>query len=741
MKQRINKSILSIVLALSLVFSSPLAVLAEEVTENTVTEQSTASPEPTPPPAPTPPPEPTPPPAPTPPPNPYVEPTPPPRPTPPPDVLAHLEAQNELAGAQNGTDIDSTDESGQENSNQTGDAAITTGDANASATIQNQANQTTIETPGCSVCSGAGEDTTITTQGNGAYSDNSASVENQNNNSINIDNNAAIDNSADLNAATGNNEASYNLGNSEITTGDANVSATMITSANETGLGVAEFNVLDNHVGDIVLTLPDSFFVPTSCSTCSPSGNTTLQNNENGAYSTNDISVDNQNNTDTTINNDADILNNMDLDATTGNNTTSFNTGGDSTITTGDANIAANVLNVANSTLFGGAVFVVNIFGDLVGDIIFPDNIPSYASGQSGSDTTLANTGNGAWSENNASLTNTNNNQIGIDNYATIQNNLNIDAQTGDNEASFNTGGNNLIDTGDVDVNAKVVNIANLNMVGTGTETEPIWLILVNNMGTWTGKIMGSALGADFASGAGLEFTVDPAGNINIGNNGNGTGSQNTASLNNENNSSLNINNNANVVNNINIDANTGGNKASYNTGGNSTIETGDVNVAASIVNFVNTVIVGRPLMVGIINVFGNWTGNVVPPGQEQEQAQNLQTATGGNNNSQSNSSSQSSENNDGNSQSSSSSNSQSSSTSQESSTQQNGGVSTFGKIFGTQSNSGQNNGYQTPPIQVFGFPTQGNVKAPNDKLIMAAIPLLFAAWLLLKRVKIQKSK
>jgi hypothetical protein len=69
-------------------------------------------------------------------------------------------------------------------------------------------------------------------------------------------------------------------------------------------------------------------------------------------------------------------------------------------------------------------------------------------------------------------------------------------------------------------------------------------------------------------------------------------------------------------VNNVNLSANTGGNRASYNTGGDSSITTGDANIIANIVNFVNNNIVGGGnLFVNIVNVFGSWIGDFVTPG------------------------------------------------------------------------------------------------------------------------------
>jgi hypothetical protein len=74
--------------------------------------------------------------------------------------------------------------------------------------------------------------------------------------------------------------------------------------------------------------------------------------------------------------------------------------------------------------------------------------------------------------------------------------------------------------------------------------------------------------------------------------------------------------NNAKIENNVNLSANAGGNNASYNTGGNSNVSTGDTQVIVNIVNFVNTNITGGgKLVVTVVNVFGSWLGDFVAPG------------------------------------------------------------------------------------------------------------------------------
>lgn len=496
--------------------------------------------------------------------------------------------------------------SGQNSSGNVGDTSINTGDATANGTVINSVNQTSVSSP-CSVCV---EDVTAKNSGNGANSNNSIGIDLDSDSSVVVNNDANVNNDLALSADSGSNVASYNVGDSGIETGDANVSGVVITSANETGLGIVEYNIIDDHMGDVILAVPEGLF---GCGLCGAGGDISAQNSGNGADSTNSVQIDSDNTTNTTLNNDADIVNNLDLSANTGYNQTSYNTGGDSSITTGDANVSANLLNFVNSTISGGVAFVVNVFGNLIGDIIFPDNLP----GIGGTSLSATNSGNGADSTNTIDIDSDNQNNTTITNLADIDNILNIDATTGGNSTSYNTGGDSSIESGDVFVNAEVLNIVNTNLLT--SSDEPLWLILVNNMGTWTGSIIGALTGTNYSGSDGFVFTVGDDGEIMATNSGNGAGSTNDIGISQTNQNNLTVNNNANVTNNVNIQANTGGNSASYNTGGDSSIETGDVNVAASIMNLINTNIIGRTVMLGIVNVFGSWIGDAVPPGFEPE--------------------------------------------------------------------------------------------------------------------------
>ena len=124
---------------------------------------------------------------------------------------------------------------------------------------------------------------------------------------------------------------------------------------------------------------------------------------------------------------------------------------------------------------------------------------------------------------------------------------------------------------------------------------------------------------------AGTEFVVDPiTGEVTAMNKANGAESTNNTTANNTTNNTTTQTNNAVVNNTLDLSANTGGNKSSFNTGGSSDIVTGDAQIIANLVNFVNNNITGGgKLVVTVINVFGSWLGDFVAPGQTQQARNN----------------------------------------------------------------------------------------------------------------------
>lgn len=506
----------------------------------------------------------------------------------------------------------------QDSSGNNGGTTVSTGDATNTAGLLTTGNSNLAQTPGASAgFSDTSSSAGVVNDGNGSGSNNNASLSVSSTNTNNQDNSAQVTNNLDQSTITGQNSANDNTGgNVDVKTGDANVTGTIVNSLNTnvSGVSVAEFNVEDDHIGDIVLDFASGCI--SNCGT----GSVQAANTGNGADSTNvsDVNIDQTN--ETFQNNDANVGNNLTLVADSGNNEANANTNGDVNIQTGDANVAANVLTFANNNVAGDVIYtVVNVFGDLVGDIIMPKEYIEAAGGCStcgGGDVLAANTGNGANSNNELNVDQTTTNNTYQYNDANIENNLIIDATTAGNSASGNTAGDNEIKTGDTNVNAQVLNVANSNVAG-----GVWWLVLVNEAGNWVGKIVGSPDGSNLAGSEGTEFIVTESGEVIAVNSGNGAGSDNTANIAQTNTNNTTQNNTIDLVNNVNLAANTGKNQANDNTGSNSKIETGDANVVANIVNFVNNNITGGgKLFVTVVNVFGSWKGNFITPDGEKEQ-------------------------------------------------------------------------------------------------------------------------
>ncbi|MCS7092052.1 MAG: hypothetical protein NZM26_01725, partial [Patescibacteria group bacterium] len=365
----------------------------------------------------------------------------------------------------------------------------------------------------------AGGGSAVVNEGNGSGSANNGAFVSEHNSNTIQDNKAVVINSVSQDTKTGGNSASKNVGDVNIKTGNANTTGTIITSVNTNvdGVVVAEFNVEDDHIGDIVLDFGNACIV-----NCSTLGGGNVANHQNGANSSNNALLDYALNTNKFQTNDAVVLNTLKLDSNTGKNYADKNTGGDVTITTGDANVSANALTFVNNNIAGNVIYgVVNIFGNLVGDIIAPFGFGLPCCLLSGN---VQNTGNGAHSTNTADASVSSNDQLYQFNNANINNNLFFDANTGENEVSKNTDGNNTVNSGNANVTAQVINVANTNIVG-----GDWWLVLINQAGNWVGRILGSPEGTNLAGSNGIEFFVDENGEIYASNNGNGANSFNNA--------------------------------------------------------------------------------------------------------------------------------------------------------------------------------------------------------------------
>jgi hypothetical protein len=185
-------------------------------------------------------------------------------------------------------------------------------------------------------------------------------------------------------------------------------------------------------------------------------------------------------------------------------------------------------------------------------------------------DTQVGLLGNGALSNNQATVNATNTNTAVQTNTANISNNVTTSSNTGDNHADFNTGGSSLVETGSAVNNTQILNKANSNQ-----------LLLDPGCGCANG---------------GTQVLEE----------GNGALSGNNANVSSTNNNQLFQTNDATFNNTVHSNSNTGDNTASYGTNGDQTIITGSAKNNTGILNAANeNVAVSGGANGGASGVFG----------------------------------------------------------------------------------------------------------------------------------------
>jgi len=154
--------------------------------------------------------------------------------------------------------------------------------------------------------------TTVTISNNGALSTNKVKVKNWSSKSVSQSNTTYVGTSISAKAKTGNNTSSFNTGGTNgIVTGDAsNTVGVSVTGGTNTNTG-------------------------NECGCASPTTNVTIA--DNGAMSTNTVHVKNSSSNSVTQGNITVVQTEVWTSANTGGNSSSFNTGGGNTITSGGA--------------------------------------------------------------------------------------------------------------------------------------------------------------------------------------------------------------------------------------------------------------------------------------------------------------------------------------------------------------------------------------------------------------------
>ena len=254
-------------------------------------------------------------------------------------------------------------------------------------------------------------------------------------------------------------------------------------------------------------------------------------------------------------------------------------------------------------------------------------------------ETNIVISGNGAGSDNWTTVNQTSTTSVTQNNTANVTNNVNADANTGGNDANFNTGGNVEVHSGNATTDVDVTNVLNSNSAevdccgandteveisGNGAKSENGVKLGTENKTTVsqdndarvrnnidtnakTGyNDAGSNTGGDVevtTGNAKAYATVSTTANVNAAHVGgagssnpsakfvikdNGAGSDNYIGAELSNGTEVDQENDAHITNDVDADAKTGGNDANFNTGGNVEVTTGGALTDLTVDNAVN---------------------------------------------------------------------------------------------------------------------------------------------------------
>jgi hypothetical protein len=324
--------------------------------------------------------------------------------------------QNNSAIVENKVDANAKTGANEAEDNTGGSVLVKTGDAAAGTLVKNLLNSNEAAVSGC-----CGGDTKAVIAGNGTDSENELELGLKSVDYIDQGNSAIVSNDVDADAKTGANEAEDNTGGSvTVKTGDADVSASVSTTANANKAAIG--SGLLGSAGSVMLSILN-----------------------NGADTENEIELGLSRTRTIEQGNLAIVGNDVDADAKTGKNEAEDNTGGNVTIETGDAEA---VLALSNKLNFNWAEMDCCALG-VVGEL----------------------SGNGVDSENEIEAALTDLKVATQGNEALLGNDVNADPKTGYNEAEDNTGANGgfsdpKIETGDAYALVTVANTGNSNSFG-----------------------------------------------------------------------------------------------------------------------------------------------------------------------------------------------------------------------------------------------------------------------------------
>ncbi len=258
------------------------------------------------------------------------------------------------------------------------------------------------------------------------------------------------------------------------------------------------------------------------------------------------------------------IDNAIALSATTGSNTISSSS--DARITTGNALVGINLVNLANVNMVDATYFIaaLNIFHGLSGDLVFPSLKGFFDSMFSGTVPSSVELGSGA----------------------SVTNDVSFDTGTGGNQTYATA---SSITTGKTQTMGTILNQLNSNAIG-GANLA----IILRTDSYWNGEL--------FSAPEGMVMTRGEDGSIYLTK----TASRPLAL---DEPTHVRATSSASIVNHLDLGAFTGNN--GIFDADSARIETGTARAAATVMNIANQNIIGRNWFTAVINIFGGFTGNI----------------------------------------------------------------------------------------------------------------------------------
>jgi len=423
---------------------------------------------------------------------------------------------------------------------------------------------------------------------------------------IEQENEAVVSAQAEGSAVSGLNDSSSGEGDVDVGTGDVSVEGELLETINtnvNSQNGCLEYYSLEDYEGDLVVPLCNAEEASQSSSSAQAVEEMEEAGEAEEALSPQEESSGlesdgpgeseepmeplptplDQESTLVENDNQAEVRTEVVLKAISGGNQANSNKG-DVSIETGDTSVWLSFLQFINTTVTAeeAVLVLINIFNELVGDIVLP---PGFSAEVFGDGDSLGNDGEDLLVSQGLDVL-----EITNQNRLELQENISLLADSGSNQA----GGSSCldchsvdIDTGNSEIKALAISVGNTNLVA-----DKWGGVVVNNFGKWEGELVASSEGASLEDTEVQQFS---GGNYSAK-------SSNYASSSHD----------------INLSAVSGLNRASDNNG-NVSIRTGNARVSFSFVSFINTTINARRSLFSVINIFGKMVGDIILGQPESE--------------------------------------------------------------------------------------------------------------------------